>query len=427
MSVYGFFQPSVLGMEAQGHSLSAIANNISNVRTGGFKRTDVQFATVLSETLSSQPGAGPAPAGSSNADFGGVLPNDYARISLQGAVESTDRKLDAAINGSGFFVLNSTRDGGGETLYGRDGRFNLVTALDGGGLSVNEGYLVDKNGFYIQGWSPNEDGTFPSDAGGLKSLRCDAMAFGAVGVPTTAGKLALNLPATTEPGGGESYTIDAFDSAGNRQDLRLQFTRDAAVNTWGFDVSAPAGDVVSIDGGATAAPMTFGADGYLASPTAYNVSVSHAGGTTSSFTLDVSGFTQFGDTFTPFNYNRDGFAASQLESVEFDPDGQVIGVFESGFAKPIYKLGLADFANPDGLEQRNGNVYAASETSGAAEIGAAGSGGFGSLMPGAHELSNVDLAQEFSRMITTQNAYNASATSFRTADEMTEIARDLKR
>jgi flagellar hook protein FlgE len=171
----------------------------------------------------------------------------------------------------------------------------------------------------------------------------------------------------------------------------------------------------------------FDTNGYLANPAAYTIGITHPGGVTSNFTLDVSGFTQFGNTFSPLGYTRDGFEASALQSVEFDNRGHVVGVFASGMTKPLYKLALANFANPDGLGARNGNVYAQSELSGTAQLGGAGEGGMGRIMAGAHELSNVDLAEEFSHMIVTQNAYNASATSFRTVDEMTEIARDLKR
>jgi flagellar hook protein FlgE len=75
----------------------------------------------------------------------------------------------------------------------------------------------------------------------------------------------------------------------------------------------------------------------------------------------------------------------------------------------------------------SGNVYVPAETSGMPQLGAAGDAGFGVVNPQSLESSNVDLAEEFSRMILTQNAYNSSATAFRTLDEMTQSARDLKR
>jgi flagellar hook protein FlgE len=434
MSVFGFFQPSVLGMEAQSHALNATASNIANMRTGGYKRTDVQFSTVLSKTLSSQPGStGNAASGTSHSDLGGVRPNDYQRVSLQGLIETTNRTLDAAIDGNGFFVLNTRPDGSGESLYGRDGRFAGATIpgtgfANGSAITIDKGYLTDKNGHFLQGWAANPDRSFPTGAAKLTSLRIDGAAFADIGEPTRAGVLALNLPATASPGESETYNIDVFDSTGVRRDLTLRFDRDALANSWGFDVFGAAGDAISVTAnGVPSPPLMFNANGYLATPAAYSVAITHPGGATSGFTLDVSNFTQFGDAFSPFSYNRDGFAASELQSVEFDSRGHVIGMFASGMAKPIYKLALANFVNPDGLDARNGNVYAQSMASGAAEIGSAGAAGLGRIIPAAHELSNVDLAQEFSNMIVTQNAYNASATSFRTVNEMTEVARDLKR
>ena len=434
MSVYGFFQPSVLGMEAQSHALSATASNIANIRTGGHKRTDVEFSTVLSNTLSSQSGLTDAAAsGTAHSDFGGVQTKNYQRIGLQGYIEATDRKLDAAIDGSGFFVLNSRPDGSGEPLYGRDGRFAGTTVHDAASLernavTIEKGYLVDKNGYYVQGWAANANGSFPAGATGLTSLRVDPAAFSNVGEPTRKGALALNLPATAAPGEGESYTIDVFDSSGVRRDLTVRLDRDAVANSWGFDVFGAAGEAINITANGVPSPaLTFDTNGYLATPAAYDIGITYPGGITSNFTLDVSGFTQFGDAFSPLKYTRDGFEASELQSVEFDNRGHVVGVFASGMTKPIYKLALANFANPDGLGARNGNVYAQSDLSGAAQLGGAGEGGIGRIIASAHELSNVDLAEEFSHMIVTQNAYNASATSFRTVDEMTEIARDLKR
>jgi flagellar hook protein FlgE len=111
--------------------------------------------------------------------------------------------------------------------------------------------------------------------------------------------------------------------------------------------------------------------------------------------------------------------------VTFNDRGEVIGQFDNGRTRPLYRLALADFVNPDGLAQLSGNVYAESGTSGRAVVAAAGERGLGEISPHTLEKSNVDLAREFTRMMLTQNAYNSSATAFRTIDEMTEVARDL--
>ncbi|TVR78106.1 MAG: flagellar hook-basal body complex protein [Rhodospirillales bacterium] len=430
MSTFGFFQPAVLGMGSQSHALSAIGTNIANVRTGGHKRTDVHFATVLSQTVSSHSGqAGGTPAGTMHSDFGGVRPKDYARIDTQGLVETTNRQLDVAINGRGMFVLNTRADGGGETLFGRDGRFDMTTTpevvgaqLNGQPIGINQGFLVDKNGHFVQGWAANPDGTFPDNGGVLSSLRVDSFAFADAGEPTSRAALALNLPATALPGDQETFSIDVFDAAGERRDLFLAFERDVQNRTWNISVDPAPGETATFD---PPAPLVFRPDGELESPTQYQVTITS--GTPATFTLDVAGFTQFGNSFSAFNVNRDGFAASEMRTFRFDSAGHVIGEFGSGMTKPIYRLALADFANVNGLEARNGNVYGQGVNSGEPRIGGAGQDGFGDLLVTARELSNVDLAQEFATMIMTQGAYNASATSFRTMDEMTEVARDLKR
>jgi flagellar hook protein FlgE len=105
----------------------------------------------------------------------------------------------------------------------------------------------------------------------------------------------------------------------------------------------------------------------------------------------------------------------------------VVGLFDNGRSRSLYRLALADFVNPDGLAPLSGNVYAVSGDSGPPVLGGAGEAGLGLISPGTVETSNVDLAQEFSRMILTQNAYNSAATAFRTLVEMSETARDLYR
>ncbi len=512
MSTYGMFSSSVLGMASQSHAMEAIASNITNLRTGGYKRTDVEFATVLSRTVSSQPGAGDAPAGTNHADFGGTRPIDRQRISLQGLVQATDRPLDVAINGRGFFVLNTQADGGGETLYGRDGRFT-VTAAPGGDAT---GHVVDKNGHYVQGYVAGPGGA--ANVGGtFETLRLPPD-LSIPGAATTTASLGLNLPATTGAGDTQTHVIDVFDAAGRSRNLSLDFTRAATPNLWNFNVTGAAGDVVSIspssrpelvtapgqstifdaiagtisiqdtvtgdpaigafapfdvgdtlavsdtglvngnyviaiisaDGSsvtlgpttplpadeAVAIPVTFSGqpapmpvrfrpDGFIESPDAYAINVAHADGGASAFTLDISTMTQFGGPLLPITWNRDGFPPGELVSVSFDTRGHLIGSFDNAQNVPLYRLAMADFINPDGLNARNGNVYAESEHSGGPSYGAAGVQQFGSLLPSSHELSNVDLAQEFTQMTMTQSVYNASATSFKTLDEMTQTARDM--
>ena len=417
MAGLGCFQTAVCGMNGQSHALGVIGANIANVTTGGYKRTDTGFRTLLSDTVAFHPGnpdaAGPA---SIQSDLGGMRASDTARISEAGEYTATGRDLDVAVAGRGFFVLNSGADGAGATAYGRDGQLAVATV-------GAEGYLVDKNGYFLQGWAAAPDGSLAT--GALTSMRVDADAFTSAGAPTSAASLSLNLPADDAAGIAESYVIDVFDSATQQRSLQLSFVKQDA-NTWSMVVSGGPGDTVTVS---PEPVLAFDAKGQLIGQQNCSVNATFAddmtGPTTAAFTLDMSDFTQFAGNFLAYDYTRDGYAPAALSGIEFNESGEVIGRFDNGLTRPLYRLALADFANPDGLAQLSGNIYAGSETSGQAMVAGAGEQGIGQINPGTLEKSNVDLAQEFSRMMLTQNAYNSSATAFRTIDEMTEVARDL--
>jgi len=430
MSVNAAFTSSASGMNSQSRALEAIGANVANVATTGYKRTDVNFETLVSRTWSSLSGGDLAPSGSIHSDMGGVRANDYSRISEQGQVNSTGGDLDLALAGRGFFIYNTDIGGGGAELYGRDGAFGTglgntitVTDLDGNTFTTNETYLVDGNGYYVQGWRANPDGSFPTDAGSLQSIRLDPYAFPLDGQATTQADLSLNLPADLDPGNMEGYAMDIFDSLGETRTVELNFTKSAA-NIWDLSMSGETGDVVNF---APAAPLTFDSLGALAAPSQFAVDIAHAGGSTSNFILDVSEFSQFSEPFLERDLDRDGFPPGTLKSFDFDAEGVIHGFFTNGEVQPLYRLGIANVPNPDGLRMLSGNVFAQSEDSGEVTVGVAGEGGLATVSPESLELSNVELADEFTRMIMTQRAYSSSATVFKTVDEMLQTAAQLKR
>ena len=228
MAVYGAFVSSTLGMLSQSHSLNTISSNLANINTGGYKANETRFSTVLSESLFAQ------------SDLSGVRPKDIQLIAKQGSLISSDRDLDVAIIGKGFFILN-TELTGGQTLYGRDGSFSLATpgltgtatADDGTTLTIKQGFLVDKNGFFVQGRAAAADGTFPT-SGALTSLRVDQFAFAGASKATTTATLDLNLPALDSAGdpqidrvtiagtvaAGDTYSVTVNGTTITRADLR---------------------------------------------------------------------------------------------------------------------------------------------------------------------------------------------------------------
>ncbi|MBL6958349.1 MAG: flagellar hook-basal body complex protein [Rhodospirillales bacterium] len=414
MSMYGMFSTPTLAMMSQSHAMNTIGLNIANVNTGGYKSTDTRFTTVLANTMDKQ------------SDIGGVRPLDYFRIDQQGLVTSSASHLDVSINGQGFFVLNTQQDGSGETLYSRDGNFLMttgetvsVTADDNSTIQVEAGYLIDKNGYYVQGVAANADGTF-TIPGTPQSLRVDQYAFTSIGQATTAMNLSLNLPATGSAGDQHLYSINVIDSNNIQRAADITFTKGTTPNTWSFTTTTDAGT-------SAAQTLTFDSNGALTGTSSYTLPLTWADAATASITADYSAMTQFAGDFIINQFTRDGYAANDMQSFTFDNSGHITGTFEDLTQRKIYKLPLAIFSNPNGLEPRNGNTYALTGESGPASLVSAASDGYAQFSPFSREMSNVDLADEFTKMIMTQNAYNSSATVFRTLDEMVQSARDLKR
>jgi flagellar hook protein FlgE len=428
MTVYSLFAAPVLAMRSQSHALNVVGVNLANVNTGGFKATEARFSTLLAQQFDH------------NMDIGGVKPVDFQRIDSQGTLLASARDLDVAINGQGFFIMNSELDGSGRTSYGRDGSFQLgiagagtgtlqtstVTGIGGLPLTINEGFLADKNGNFVQGFSVGIDGTVGTT---LESLRIDQFAFASVSEATTVAELILNIPAGNAFSTTESFGIDLIDSNGLKQSAFLDFQKGdftvappdtSTLNQWTMSVRTDAGST-------TPALLNFTQNGTLSSPLSSTFAVTWASGGTASVAFDLSGMTQFDGDLVAFKFEKNGFQASEISRLQFDEDGFIVGSFQDGDNRKIYRVPLAIFANPNGLLEQNGNTFIESQFSGQRSVVVAGANGFAQFAVNTIELSNVNMAQEFSNMILAQNAYNLSATTLRTVDEMTEVARDLKR
>ena len=173
-------------------------------------------------------------------------------------------------------------------------------------------------------------------------------------------------------------------------------------------------------------PLVFSPKATLVSPTSFTTNLTWSDGATTTFALDISRMTQFAGAFLLANFQQNGVSSSDLRDVTFDKTGQIIGQFEDGTSRIIYKIPLATFVNPNGLQERNGNVYEETSLSGSRRTVFADTSGIALLAPNTVELSNVVLTDQFTQLIRVQQAYNSSATVFKTVDEMLMAARDLK-
>jgi flagellar hook protein FlgE len=257
------FQQATLAMMGQSHRLSTISQNIANLNTDGYKRTDTEFQTLMNSGFSSiGTTTDSAASGTSNSDLGGVRPIDMQRISNQGQVRTTDRNLDVAIIGSGFFMVSPDINVNGDIQYTRRGAFDInVTDLtdtvdiDGETYTVNQGYLADQFGNYLLGYAPNADGTF--SIGSPAPMRIDQFAFEEMGAETTTASLDVNLPADDAAGTVRTGNIKLVDSGYNAQNLRVDFTKafDGS-NQWDFRLLGDNISTITATPGGTYTPIS---------------------------------------------------------------------------------------------------------------------------------------------------------------------------
>lgn len=166
---------------------------------------------------------------------------------------------------------------------------------------------------------------------------------------------------------------------------------------------------------------------YGTAATVNPVTFTAPGATQSAITMNVSGITQYGGSTTIQANNQNGNASGALDTVSIDTSGMIVGKFSNGKTQNLARVALATFTNEGGLSRVGDTLFAASNNSGNPSIGTSGTGGRGSLTPGTLEMSNIDLADQFSKMIITQRGFQANSKIITTSDTMLEELVNLKR
>jgi len=136
--------------------------------------------------------------------------------------------------------------------------------------------------------------------------------------------------------------------------------------------------------------------------------------------IDISRFTQFSGNYNVISADQNGAELGLRTGVEIDREGFVVAQFSNGASARLYKLPLVTFSNPNGLQEVSGTAYSKTEESGEENLREAGRGGSGFLETSTVEVSNVDLADEFAKLIISQRAYSANTKIINTVDQMTE-------
>jgi len=412
MSLYGIMKAGVSGMNAQSTKISAIADNIQNQNTAGYKKASVEFSSLLlGENTNSY-------------SAGSVTPRIRYNISGQGPVQYTTSGYDLAIQGNGFFAV---RDAAGGNAITRAGAFVPVVTKGADGTATTR--LMNTAGYQLLGQKLPATGL----PGSLQEMV--PIEFGTTGLessPSTMGVLKANLPLLEATGGTVGSSMVVYDPLGTAVTLEMSFEKTGE-NTWELTIMDRGDPTLS----PARAPKELGtvtltfdaATGELTAPAdLVDLTVPYATGTEEfDFKLSLDGMTEKSAPFTPYEISADGNAASALENIEIASDGIVYEVYASGTRIPTYRIPLANVASPDRLGVETGNVFTETRDSGRIQFGTAESLGYGNIQSGALEGSNVDLGTELADMIEAQSAYTANSKIFQAGSELMDVLMNLKR
>jgi flagellar hook protein FlgE len=400
----------ISGLRAHQQMMDVTSNNIANVNTVGYKASQTVFADTLSQMMRSAGAPQSGQGGTNPAQVGlGVRLAAINTSFVQGSAQTTGRPTDVMISGDGFFVVNSVD----EQLYTRAGAFNFDA----------EGKLVTPTGAAVQGW-PADNGVVQSNLP-LGDIR---LPMGTLIAPKRTDTVVLsgNLPATAPDPTTITRSIKTYDQTGATVMLTETFTYTAG--GWSVDVS----DGTNSLGAAalTWDPITQ----KLAGPTYVDpvdnttkIGVLFDPNGTGGVGVDMRLLTNFASNTTVQPLSQNGAPAATLQSFSINPDGQLVGVFSNGNKQTVAQLALANFNNPPGLEKVGDSLYRFTVNSGLAQVGAPGAGGLGTLQSGTIEMSNVDLAQEFTNLIVAQRGFQANSKVISTSDDVLQELVNLKR
>jgi flagellar hook protein FlgE len=438
MGIFGAMTTAISGLQAQSFALENISGNIANSRTTGFKRVDTSFADLVPDMPPKREISGSVGAFSRNT------------ASIQGDTVASQIGTNMAISGDGFFVVKErTGDAAGQPIFGGAEHYTRRGDFD----VDRNGYLVNGTGNYLMGYPVNPT-TGAVSGSQLSVLRIPSSNLAARATttveyeanlpkypltanasPTTPGSELLTpaldvaaLPAASETNflnqtiAGQSVTV--YDAAGSPINVQVRWgkTSNAAPETWSMFYMSDSTAV----GAATkwtriSNTVQFSAAGQLTSPvtgiipTTFTVDGVPSGAI--NLTFGTTGLTQFADPNGQINPNRitqDGYPTGTLQGISVAAGGNVMGAYSNGQTVPLAQVALADFPSPNLLKRMDGGTFEATLESGQPLIKSGGSGVVGAAL----ESSNADIADEFSKMIVTQQAYSANTRVVTTAQSM---------
>lgn len=396
----------VSGLKNHQFALNVIANNLANVNTIGYKFSRVTFSDLVYQNLRDASAPQGGSGGTNPVQIGlGSLVSTVDSVNSQGNLESTGQSTDMAIQGNGYFVVGDNTS----LAYSRAG--NMLMGQDGDLYNPS-------TGFKFKGWQATNG--VVSTSGPLTNINIPIGQSLLPANATTTMSLKGNLDATAAVGGTAQTTTQVYDSLGNLNTVQLTYTKTAA-NAW--DWAAVDGNGNSVGTGT----LSFTNAGVLSGSTgSLSLTLTNGAVTPLNVATVFTGATQYAGASSLVMDSQDGYAAATLSNFTVGQGGEITGVFTNGKNQLLGQLALATFKNPGALVRDGRNLLSESSNSGTATLGTPNSGGRGSIVGGTLEMSNVDVAQQFTDMIVAQRGFQANSKVITTSDQMLQELVNLK-
>ena len=463
MGIYGAINAAVSGLTAQATALENISGNVANSQTTGYKRLDTTFTDFVSGSGAIQ----------SDQVAGTTYATSRATNAIEGDVASSDVDTHMAIKGEGYFVVTAASDViDGQTTFADTSYYTRAGDFD----EDQNGYLVNRAGYYLMGYEL--DPTTGNQVGDAVSvIQIDDQPLPAQA--TTEIEYQANLPLTptsvqrydgSDPatalldtatvGTGDVTAANAsaflegsisggtktiYNQNGSPLDVEVRWAKtlnaDAAVpqnDTWNLYIAS--GQDAPADAWLQVGSVEFDGSGNLTAATDGSIGTANAAGdgfdlatltigevttTNVAFTFsngDLTGFSDQNGVATSVDLQQDGYPAGEIIGISIDETGRVNATYSNTQVRGLYDIPLATFDAEQDLRRVDGAAFAATPTSGEPDL----TGG-GSILSKSIELSNADIASEFSKLIITQQAYSANSRIVTSADEMLDSALNMVR
>ncbi len=421
------FSNALSGLNANALAIDVVSGNLANLNTYGYKNTSVSFQDLVNQSLGSNAGQ------STTSMVGGSTVAQTTRSFSQGSIQSTGQPFDAAIQGNGFFVLRTPSS---PQVFTRAGNFKVDAT----------GRLLTQEGQFVQGWN--------SKAGALTTTgNVSDVVLPITGLrqptPTANYSVTANLDAGAavgSPGATFSSPMPIVDSQGNNHMLTISYNKTAA-GSWTYSVTIPSTDLVP----AAAAPppattttlasgtLTFDGSGHLSAPlpaaSPIAIPIKGFGNASADQTINwnlydstgTASLTQYNQASANLGSTQDGTPSGQLTNMSIGTNGQILAHYSNGDAVPVAQLAIASVLNPDSMQDLGDNTFGVTSATSLPAIGTPGTGSRGQITGGALEASTVDIAKEFTNLLTYERGYQANSKVVTTEDDIMQETVGLKR